>query len=524
MTSFLRKLIDSKNLVLIFIIIYFLISIIKIEHPGVNNDQLMFVNAATLNPDNVFLWKSFHGVPIMIFPYIGALKSYFYMPIFYLFGVNIWSIRLPQIILISFTWFLLYKTLLIAFDKKVALLTILFLVIDPSIIVYSKIDQGPTVLEFFFKILAVYFLYLYLSTKKKIFFFAIFPTLILGVFNKLNFIWFVNAFMISFIFFYFRNFYETFKSLGKSIPLLILAIPYLFIIKLFMVLSREVLLSYKSFSGISLNNIYINLSSLSFNLNNLINGNLLFNIIYGYKPTIFGDLISILIVIIILAGLALIIKSHFYNKSFYFFLLLILLIVLQLLLTKNAVSAWHALSIYPFFAIILSISFLQIYHNVERKVLRKALVFLIGLIILYQILVNVIYINKYSQQTISIAYSSKIYDLINFAKGSDKKFICLDVDICNQLLSFTQQVNKYKEPFFYLDSSTYTYTFHKLLENFNHPEAFLYLDHSDINTHFSFLRQNFFKYLKDNNIKYVKVKEFTDGKVTAFEVYKIGYF
>ncbi len=233
MITSLKNWINSNILVLIFITVYFLISIIKIEHPGVNNDQLMFVNAATFNPDNFFLWKSWHGIPMMVFPYIGALKSYLYMPIFYFFGVSIWSIRLPQIILISISWFILYKTLILAFNKKLAILTILFLSIDPSIIIYSKTDQGPTVLEFFLKILAVYSLFLFLYSKKAIFYYVIFPILALGIFNKLNFFWFANAFIISLVIFYWRNFYNHFKKVDKLFPYLIIGIPYFFLLKLF---------------------------------------------------------------------------------------------------------------------------------------------------------------------------------------------------------------------------------------------------------------------------------------------------
>lgn len=524
MVSSLKKWLFTHNWVLIFITLYFLLSVIKIEHPGVNNDQLMFVNTATFNPDNMFLWKSWRGIPMMIFPYIGALKSYFYMPIFYFFGVNIWSIRLPHVIFISISWFLLYKTLIIAFNKKIALLTLLLLCLDSSIIAYSKIDQGPTVLEFFFKILSVYLLYLYLSTKKIIFFVSVFPILVLGIFNKLNFIWFINAFVISFSLFYFKNFYNHFKSFGRFIPFLILIIPYLFLIKLFSKLSREVLLSYKSFSGVSLDNIYTNYISLSKNLNDILNGNMPFNIIYGENPTIFGNLISGLFIVILLGGLVMMIKYRIYNKSLYFLLSITILIFLQLLVTKNAVAAWHTLSVYPFLTVILSVMILQIYNVIKQQNFKKIFIFLICLILTYQLLVNLIYINSYSKPTAKVAYSGTIYELIDFVKISDKKIICLDVDICNQLLSFTQQTNKYKEPFFYLDPSTYTYTFTKLLENFNDEEKFLYVGHSEINSHFLGFRQSFFKYLNDNRIKYIKVKEFKDGDILTFEIYKIGYF
>ena len=511
----LKNWINSNSVVLIIILIYFLISIIKIEHPGVNNDQLMFVNTATLHPDNQFLWKSWHGIPTMVFPYIGALKSYLYMPIFYFFGVNIWSIRLPQIILISITWIIFYKALTLAFNKKLALLTILFLSLDPSIIIYSKTDQGPTVLEFFLKVLAVYLLYLFTSTKKSIYYFSIYLILALGIFNKLNFIWFANAFMIGFVIFYWQPFYNHFKKIDKLLPYLIIGIPYFFLIKLFLKISREVSLSYKDFTNpVAFSNIFTNLLTFYHNLINIINGNIFFNVIYGYNPTPLGIYFSVSILLIIFIGSCyLIIKHKVFARSFYFFLFLMMLIIFQLLLTKQAISAWHVLSIYPFFAIIVTLAVLQ-----YKKYIYLCL---IGIIISYQITVNMIYLNTYSKPTKQVAYTSTIYNLIDFVKQRKEKFICLDVDICNQLLAFNQEIGKYSEPFFFLDPPTYTGSFIKLAGNFKTPNEYLYVSHSETNSHFPQLRQSFFNYLKDNKINYIRIKDFKDGGSIAFEIYKI---
>ncbi|MDP2683895.1 MAG: glycosyltransferase family 39 protein [bacterium] len=524
MWSSLKRWVGEHNLVLIFIGIYFLFSIIKIEHPGVNNDQLMFVNTATFNPDNMFLWKSWHGIPVMVFPYIGALKSYLYMPIFYLFGVNIWSIRLPQIIIISISWFILYKTLIIAFNKKLALTTVLFLCIDPSLIAYSKIDQGPTVLEFFFKILAVYFLYLYLSTKKGIFFFSIFPTLALGIFNKLNFIWFINAFVFSLLIFYSKNLYQDFKKVNKLFPFLIIGLSYFFLIRIFLKISREVSLSYKDFTDpVAVSNVFKILLIFFNNLVNIINGNMLFKIVYGYIPTPFGNYFSTLIILILFIGSYYLIKNHS-SKPYYFFLAVIISMILQLLLTRQAISAWHVLSIYPFFTIIFAGAVLEIYSLLKTQRLRNIFIFVIGMIVFCQIIINIIYLNQYSQSTKSVAYSAKIYDLINFVKERKEKIICLDVDICNQLLSFNQQTGKYKEPFFFLDPPTYNYSFYKLADNFKNPDQFLYVDHSEVTSHFPNFRKSFFQYLNANKINYAKVKDFSDGENSAFEIYKIGHY
>lgn len=528
MISSLRRWIDSNSVVLILITLYFLISIIKIEYPGVNNDQLMFVNAATLNPDNKFLWKSFQGIPTMIFPYIGALKSYLYMPIFYLFGVNIWSIRIPHIILTSLSLFFLYKALNISFNRQIAILTILFLGLDPSHIVYSRIDTGPTVIEFFLKVLTIYLFFLYLTTKKEIIFLSIYPVLLLGIFNKINFFWFVNAFMVSFLILYGHTFYNNFKYLGKLVPVILITIPYYILIRFFIKLSRETALSYKNFANeISFSNVFNNFPIFYNSLIEILSGNLLFHTAYGYNPTNFGTFFSYLILLISLFGLIFFIKNKSISQSFlkpYFFITLItLLICLQVLLTKRAISAWHTLAIYPFLTILFTAGAYHLYTIFKSAKIKLTLLFLLIFILFYQITVNLIYISKYSAPTKSIALSSSIYDLIDYARNNHAKFICLDVDICNQLLSLTQQTGKYDEPFSFLDPPTYQSSFAKLASNFNHPDQFLYISHGDENSHFPVLKQIFFKYLKNNMVDFMKVKEFKDGASNAFEIYQIGY-
>ena len=183
-------------------------------------------------------------------------------------------------------------------------------------------------------------------------------------------------------------------------------------------------------------------------------------------------------------------------------------------MTKQAISAWHVLSIYPFFTVIFAAGIMQF---------KQYALFCIALIIFYQILINFTYLSKYSSPTKSIAYSSQIYHLIDFAKATKAKFICLDVDICNQLLSFTQQTGKFQDPFYYLDPHTYIESFIKLAGNFKTPHEYLYVSHADTNSHFPDLKLSFFKYLKENKIKYMKIKEFKDEENVVFEIYRIGY-
>ena len=58
-------------------------------------DEMDFVGAATGKRP----YRGWLGIPLMVFPYIGALKAWIYTPIFALFGVSALSIRFPVVLI-----------------------------------------------------------------------------------------------------------------------------------------------------------------------------------------------------------------------------------------------------------------------------------------------------------------------------------------------------------------------------------------------------------------------------------------
>ena len=58
------------------------LSLQMIGRPGLQYDETLFVNAATLRIPGFFLLHQFLGIPLSVYPYIGALKSWIYSPLF----------------------------------------------------------------------------------------------------------------------------------------------------------------------------------------------------------------------------------------------------------------------------------------------------------------------------------------------------------------------------------------------------------------------------------------------------------
>jgi hypothetical protein len=170
-----------------------LIAAHRIALPGLNQDETLFVNAATLRIAGWNITSSIHGVPVMIFPYTSALKSWLYTPVFALFGTSPSSIRLPVIFLTDAGLALLYPALRNLINWPVALATVIVLSFENSVFWLTRNDVGPTAIEFFLKCAALYFASRYLLTPRLRWLTLMVAVHALGLFNKLNFIWIVNA-------------------------------------------------------------------------------------------------------------------------------------------------------------------------------------------------------------------------------------------------------------------------------------------------------------------------------------------
>ena len=75
--------------------LYLALATYKIHSPGIYYDEILSVGPPAAGQP----YFKYLGLPLMIFPYIGALKSWIYTPIFALFGVSAITIRLPVILI-----------------------------------------------------------------------------------------------------------------------------------------------------------------------------------------------------------------------------------------------------------------------------------------------------------------------------------------------------------------------------------------------------------------------------------------
>lgn len=174
----------------VFAIAAFCLVARDLERPGLYYDEILFVNGAlNRGVSELFIISRWHGVPILLMEYIGALKAWIYNPIFSVWDVNPWSVRIPALLIgISGEIFLIFA-LKHLFDWKTALIGAPLLLLDPDVLMHSRLDWGPNALGYFFRGAVILSMSLWISKKSIGFLWMALVSTLLGCFDKLNFIW-----------------------------------------------------------------------------------------------------------------------------------------------------------------------------------------------------------------------------------------------------------------------------------------------------------------------------------------------
>jgi 4-amino-4-deoxy-L-arabinose transferase-like glycosyltransferase len=115
---------------------------------GFQGDEVAFVYSLWHPETSMASISIFHHrMPLMMMSYLGSLKSWIFTPIFRLFGVSEWSVRVPAILLASAT--ILLGGLLIrrSGGRLAAVLFIWLLSTDIIFLLTAVFDWGPVVIQ-----------------------------------------------------------------------------------------------------------------------------------------------------------------------------------------------------------------------------------------------------------------------------------------------------------------------------------------------------------------------------------------
>ena len=394
---------------------------IIIDTVGLNYDEALFINAAL--PSNLFSQESNYiqtrifGLPFSVFDYIGALKSYLFIPIFYLFPINVFTIRFPMIIVTIIGVAVISRSLIKSNYKFIAVFFTLLSLLDPVYSIYSLFDYGPVALSGLIKCLILYVTFKFYDNPNRVQIIAIGFLILLGIFNKLDFIYSILPFLIIFLI---LNYINVFKIILNS--------KILFSFATFMFLAICSVLYFKmikkSFWVFDLQTVDEG-SGLNLDLfvKTFISSNFLQHFAYQNFQMINLMMLSSLCLSAI--SLTLIIKGGIFHENRFnsFILILFPFSVFCLLISPGIWGIHHVVQIWPIpqLAFVISAKFL---FNFSRHMIWRSFIIFISLIIIFnQILINhhgrsLLFYKDFHQPT----WSQEIYDVVGHITSDSYTF------------------------------------------------------------------------------------------------------
>lgn len=119
-----------------------------LAYPGIEADEALFAGGIWA-PERMAAAYEIGGRPVatMIMSYVGALKAWLYAPIFALFGVSVWTLRLPVLLAGAAAVWLMASLLARLGGPRAAAIGALLLATDPIFLTTAVFDWGPLALQ-----------------------------------------------------------------------------------------------------------------------------------------------------------------------------------------------------------------------------------------------------------------------------------------------------------------------------------------------------------------------------------------
>lgn len=412
-----------------FLAVFIAIASYGVSNPGLYYDELHFVNAALGGHIDQFIYKRIYEIPVMVMSYMGALKAWFYYPIFKVFGVNVYSIRMPVILIGALTLYINFKFIEIAFNRASAFIFLILCCVEPSTIFFTRLDWGPTTLMMFFRASFLLSLALWIRTKKANYLLYAILIVALGLFDKLNFFWIASSGAFSLIFFYGASLKEAFRKNVRIYIMLIAAAVlvfgcFVFYTKFNLKVGSEIVWPDDYRWG-----YFYNL------LHDVINGSGVHNVIFldqnfpyhfQFQWILFSLGSSFIIFIFSGRGY---IKENLKNIGF--IIVFMLLIAIQLLITKQATGPHHAATLTPLWLMPLSVflggGFYVYINNHKKCILLFFSVMLFTALFLASFLMVAKYNYDLKHQTLKHRWSHSYQALMPYLNiANSRPIVCVD--------------------------------------------------------------------------------------------------
>lgn len=423
------------RLVGIVILLYIVVAVSRINWLGLQYDEVLWANVGQGIVNDSFVTQRIGKYPVMMMPYIGALKGYLYFVLLRIFPPTVELARLPMIVVGGAALGLVYLISETILEKRYALLATLLVAISPVYWQMTSYDVGPNAIETLLKLVAWWSL-IKLIEKRSIKWLMVSVTaMVLGVYNKLNFIWWVNALIAANLLVFFGKVEP--KKLAKYMAVLIIPFGlfgYVFwknnflneigILavgpRLMAVLSMGRALVSESifYDYLGLGESLI-ITQIYWWVWGLV---ILFGLVWGLVNRRGGKIVSTWLMIVVLAG--------------------------EIALTKKATAPWHIFMLVPLLQILLAWSL----QTLGQSFGWAKYAFLVPVAFLVWVQTGYWWANKDRMK--NTMWSPSIANLAEITRAKNNTYIMVDWGVGNQLVFYDGTEKKYWDiwPSFQTDS------------------------------------------------------------------------
>jgi hypothetical protein len=191
----------ARHLTLLFFAAIFVaLATVAIEKPGYSHEEVIFVPASlrVLGDCGVDadLTKSMGCYPLLHAPgYVGAVKAWLHAPVFALFGVNVWTVRLPSILIGLSALLVLWSFARHELGTMWASILLALLVTDPLLLNHARLDFGPHMIALLMRVLSLAALWRWIQTGRMHWLLILCAAFLTGFADKRNFVWVIGAWL-----------------------------------------------------------------------------------------------------------------------------------------------------------------------------------------------------------------------------------------------------------------------------------------------------------------------------------------
>ena len=189
-----------RLIALLFCALFLAMGCALVPLAGFQTDEVMFASGIyDAGSISYSAWVFHKKLPLMLMPYMGALKAWFYAPILAVWRPSAYSVRIPILLIGSTTIWLFFLFMRRTVGDWAALIGTTLLATDPTFLLTTCFDWGPLALQHFLLVGGVLLLLTAKDSQSSLRFTLAFFVFGLGMWDKVTFAWPLIGLALAFV-------------------------------------------------------------------------------------------------------------------------------------------------------------------------------------------------------------------------------------------------------------------------------------------------------------------------------------